>query len=254
MNEGLKLVIYISDPDTFDADLSNHLKENHHVIRGYLIKDREIYETYDNYFGQGRPLFRPENPYWGSFNALLEKLIPVMHERLIRGFHYSRMTDTEVEVMLAEGIRLSTLAFLEARLNSLVSAGILADHEIRKIIAESPFNTQLEHRQNMFWMVSARLPMDDCGVEPLLSTWGGEVASMHLTDPDLLGKLQTIGRPRMIEVAVPMSATNKAYSAVRAVVAAYALQHGWPSERDVFDFYVMRDLPCKAILQVYTHG
>lgn len=245
-------MIYTSDPDTFDAELLTHLKENHEVIRNYLIRDCEIYETYDNYYGPDRPLFRPENPYWGSFNALREKLIPVMHDRVIRGFHYTRMTDAEVEVMLAEGIRLSTPAFLEARLSSLASAGILADHEVKKIMFESPFNTQLEYRQNMFWMVSDRLPMDYCGVEPLLSTWGGEVASMHLTDPDLLDKLQTIGRARMIEVAVPMSATNKAYSAVCAVVAAYASQHGWPSERDAFDFYVLKDLPAKAILQIFT--
>jgi hypothetical protein len=47
---------------------------------------------------------------------------------------------------------------------------------------------------------------------------------------------------------------NKAYSAACAVVAAYALQHGWPSEEGVFDFYVMIDLPADAVLHVFTEG
>jgi hypothetical protein len=156
--------------------------------------------------------------------------------------------------MRAEGIRLSTPAFLESRLGSLVSAGILTINEVGEILKETPFKTQLDNRKNMFWMVSSRLPMDDGGVKPLLATWGGEVASMHLTDHDLLAKLQSIGRPRVIEVAAPLSATNKAYSATCAVVAAYALQHGWPSEEGMFDFYVMKDLPPDALLRIFTQS
>ncbi len=106
----------------------------------------------------------------------------------------------------------------------------------RSVCTTTPFKTQLDIRQNMFWMVSSRRPTDDNAVKPLLATWGGEVASMHLTDHQLLIKLQRIGRPRVIEVAAPLSATKHAYSSACAVVAAYALQHGWPSEEDVFDF------------------
>jgi len=94
--------------------------------------------------------------------------------------------------------------------------------------------------------------MDDCGVKPLLATWGGKVASMDLKDLELLAKLQSIGRPRMIEVAVPVSATKHTYDAACAVVAAYALQCGWPSEEGRFDFYVKKDLPADALLNVFT--
>lgn len=242
------------NPRTFDAELLFALRDNHILVRDYMIRDREIFETYDNYYGSDRPLSRPENTHWRPFQAFRESLISLMETRVVRGFHYTRMTDAEVEIMRAEGVRLSTPAFLETRLNSLVSAGSLTIDEVGKILAESPFKTQLDVRQNMFWMVSSRRPMDDGAVEPLLAAWGGEVASMHLTDHDLLAKLQAIGRPRMIEVAAPLSATNKAYSAACAVVAAYALQHGWPSEEGAFDFYVMKDLPANALLHVFTQG
>lgn len=240
------------NPKTFDDELLIALRDNHTLIRDYLIRDREIFETYDDYYGPDRPISRPDNPHCDPFQAFRERLIPLMETRIIRGFHYTRMTDVELEIMRADGIRLSTPSYLETRLDALVSADLLTIDEVGTILDQSPFKTQLDIRQNMFWMVSSRLSMDDGGVKPLLAAWGGEVASMHLTDHDLLAKLQSIGRPRMIEVAAPLSATNKTFSAVCAVVAAYALQYGWPSEEGVFDFYVKRDLPADVLLNVFT--
>ena len=241
-----------SNPMTFDLELLAALRDNRALIRDYLIRDREIFDAYDNYNGPDRPYLRPENPHSNLFQEFREWLIPLMENRVIRGFHYTRMTDAELEIMRAEGIRLSTPSYLETRLDALVSADLLTIDEVGTILDQSPFKTQLDIRQNKFWMVSSHLPMDDGGVKPLLAAWGGEVASMHLTDHDLLAKLQLIGRPRMIEVAAPLSATNKTYSAACAVVAAYALQYGWPSEDGVFDFYVKEDLPADALLNVFT--
>ena len=241
-----------SDPNTFDDELLAELRANHTLIQDYLIRNHEIFETYDNYYGPGRSLSRPDNAHWTRFQAFRDHLIPLMETRVIKGFHYTRITDAELEIMRAEGIRLSTPSYLEARLNALVSADLLTVDEAETILDQSPFKTQLDMRLNMFWMVSSRLPMDDSGVNPLLSTWGGEVASMHLSDHDILTKLQGIGRPRMIEIAAPLSATNKTYSAACAVVAAYALQHGWPSEKGVFDFFVQKNLPADALLNVLT--
>lgn len=245
-------VLDTSDPKTFDEELLVELRDHHGLIQDYLMREREIFETYDNYYGPGRPLFRPHNHFGSPFQAFRDSLIPLMETRAIRGFHYTRMTDEELEIMRADGISLSTPSYLEIRLNALVSADLLTFDEVQIILDQSPFKTQLDIRQNMFWMVSSRLPMEDEGVKPLLATWGGEVASMHLKDNDLLAKLQSIGRPRMIEVCAPLSATNKTYSAACGVIAAYALQHGWPSEDGVFDFYVTKDLPADALLDVFT--
>lgn len=245
-------MIDTSDPRTFDEELLAVLRDNHALIQNYLMRECEIFETYDNYYGAGRPPSRPDNHFWPPFQALRDDLIPLMETRVIRGFHYTRMTEAELEIMRADGIRLSTPSFLEARLNSFVSEGLLTIDEVQAILDQSPFKTQLEIRQNMFWMVSSRLPMEDYGVKPLLAAWGGEVASMHLKDNAIFAKLKSIGRPRMIEVGAPLSATNKTYSAACGVIGAYALQHGWPSEDGVFDFYVNRDLPADAILDVFT--
>lgn len=245
-------ILDTSDPATFDLELISILQGNHNLIQSYLKREQEIFEIYDNYYGPRRPKTRPNNVHWNQFHALLDEVTRLVEIRTIRGFHYTRMTDSEVKALLTSGIRLSTPKFLKQRLDSLIKEGHITHNESETILRESPFRTQLDIRQNMFWMVSSFLPADDNGVEPLLATWGGEVASMHLTDQRLLKKLREIGRPRIIEVAVPVSSTNKAYSAGKSVVSSYALLNGWPSEDPVFDFYSMNDLPENSILQLST--
>ncbi len=108
------------NPQTFDAELLIELRYNHALIRDYLLRDREIFETYDNYYGSGRPLFRPGNPHGPPFHALLESLISVIETKVIRGFHYTRITDAEVDIMRTKGIRISTRRFLK-RVSPLLS-------------------------------------------------------------------------------------------------------------------------------------
>jgi hypothetical protein len=70
-------------------------------------------------------------------------------------------------------------------------------------------------------MISHPLAIHDSGVEPLMSHWGGEFASMWMRDPGLLAQLATIGSARVIELAIPVAATNHSYSAGNAVVATF---------------------------------
>jgi hypothetical protein len=155
--------------------------------------------------------------------------------------------------MRAEGIRLSTPSHLETRLDALVSTDFLTISEAKIILDQKCIQAQLDSRENRFWMVSHRLPMDDGGVKLLLETWGGEeIASQFLENHKLLVKLQSIGRPRMIEVAVPLSITGATCSAASAAVATYARQNGWTSKEDSFDFCVKESLPSDTVLSVFT--
>jgi hypothetical protein len=51
-------------------------------------------------------------------------------------------------------------------------------------------------------MTSHPFAADDSGVELLLKWWGGEVVSMWRKDPSFLTPLETIGKGRIIEIAV----------------------------------------------------
>jgi len=203
--------------------------------------------------GPKRSLLRPNNPYAYSFLALTEYVGNEMWSRNIRAWHYTRLTNSELKLLQRDGIHLSTPQALRARLDALV-----ASEELSAQIADSLFDLsplqrgQLEIRTNRFWMASHPVTIDDGGVEPLMSHWGGEVASMWITEPSLLDPLSAIGKPCVLEVNVPLSLTQHCYPAGEAVVATYARSLGCISDNRGFSLYVSAPLPPSAVERVHS--
>lgn len=136
-----------------------------------------------------------------------------------------------------------------------MSAGSLTRDIAKALYAQSPFHSgQLKSRSDKFWMVSHPIAVDDGGVVPLMKHWGGEVASMWVEDDTLTSPLASIGKPLVIEVSVPMSATRHSYNGGRAVVATFARSRGSIPEKRAFDVYNFQHLPPGAILAVHTEG
>jgi hypothetical protein len=55
-------------------------------------------------------------------------------------------------------------------------------------------------------------------VKPLLENWGGESTYFWLENEGLKALVAKIGRPRILEVAIPIAKTRHGYSAGRAVI------------------------------------
>jgi hypothetical protein len=245
-------LIDVWDAQSFDPELTALLHDHLDVITAYVARDREIFLAHE--LGRSRSLMRPENVHAGAFIALQEAIGEAMDERTIRAWHYTRLTDAEVDLLRRDGIHLSTPQTLKTRFAVLVASGDLTTAQAEALFAASPFHTQLESRIDKFWMNSHPIAIDDGGVEPLMAHWGGEVASMHMQDEAQLAPLAAIGRPRILEVAVPLSSTNHAFSAGCAVVATYGRAHGAHPEKKDFDLYVHEPLPASALLAVHTQG
>ena len=103
-------------------------------------------------------------------------------------------------------------------------------------------------------MTSHPEPVDDPGVRELLGRWGGEVAYAGLESGTLLDHLQTIGKPRVLEIAVPLARTGWAPCAGRAVIAAFSHALGCRSESRKFDLSVEVPLGPAAVLRVQSKG
>jgi hypothetical protein len=59
-------------------------------------------------------------------------------------------------------------------------------------------------------------------VKLLLENWGGESTYFWLENEGLKALVAKIGRPRILEVAIPIAKTRHGYSAGRAVIGAFA--------------------------------
>ena len=245
-------LIDVWDAKTFDPELTAGLHDQVDVITAYVARDREIFLAHE--LGRSRSLMRPENAHAGAFIALKEAMGEAMQDRTIRAWHYTRLTDAEVELAGRDGIHLSTPQTLRTRFAALVASGDLTSAHAEALYAASPFHEQLKSRSDKFWMTSHPTAIDDGGVEPLMDHWGGEVASMWMKDEALLAPLATIGQPRILEMAVPLALTNHAFSAACAVVATYGRAHGAHPEKKAFDLYVNQPLPPSALLAVHSQG
>jgi hypothetical protein len=137
------------------------------------------------------------------------------------------LTDAEVEGMRTTGINLSSLDAIRQRLDVQIAARDSAD-TADALYAASPFHhpEQIGLRSDKFWMMSHPVEIGDGRVTLLLGNWGGEAAYVWLNDAQLKTAVASIGKTRVIEVAVPLDATNRRYLAGKAVVATFARSLG----------------------------
>lgn len=237
---------------TFDQDLLTLLQAHGDVLRDYELTSRKNYE--DQQAADGWVPLKG-NPFATDRMYVLEQIImPAMEPRTIRAWHYTRLTDAEADLLRANGIHMSDVTGVRCRLDAQVAAGAINADVANVIYSKSPFHAQSDVRSGKFWMVSHPYPTTHGGVELLLQHWGGEGVYFCLKDPAHIELVQGIGRPRVIEVAVPLSVTPSAYSAAKAVVATYVTSLGGEPDWPAFDLYTTNALGTDAILDIHTEG
>ncbi len=240
------------DVETFDSELLEILSGQSELIVDYMTTSRRLRAEREASDHRG-PV--PTNPHGGAFVALKEDLEAVMKPHSIRAWHYTRLTDGEVETLRQGGVHLSTLQTIRRRFDAQVAAGGFSAEVADALFAASPFQgDQRQSRSNKFWMVSHPAPITDGGVELLLSNWGGEAAYFWLRDPVIEAIVAGLGKPRVVELAVPLAWTAHSFSAGEAVIAAYGRKLGCRWEENAFDLYTTRALPAEAVLAVHAEG
>jgi hypothetical protein len=77
---------------------------------------------------------------------------------------------------------------------------------------------------------------------------------MWVRNETLTAALERLGRPRIIELAVPVTLADRSFYAARAVIAAFARSRGGIPGKFAFDLRVSSPLPPAAVLDVHTEG
>lgn len=246
------MIIDVWNIDTFDDALRSDLDAHAELIRDYYLTSKRLWLERE---ASDHTMPYPENPHAGEFIWVTKHIMTLMEERTIRAWHYTRMTDDEVAVLRLDGIYLSTLATIRTRFAAQVKGGTFSQEIADRLLVDSPFHSeQLGSRSNKFWMVSHPVEIDDGGVELLLESWGGESAYFWQRDPELQALLRRIGRPRVLEIAMPLAHSRHGYSGAEAVMATYGRTIGCRPDKRAFDLYTHHPLPAGHILAVHSEG
>jgi hypothetical protein len=245
-------VIDVWNVDTFDDELRGDLEAHADIIRDYMLTSRRQWlerEASDH----TKP--HPENPYAGEFIGVKDHILQLMKARTIRAWHYARMTDTEIDALRQGGIYPSNLDNIRSRLAAQVAAGTFSHEVADRLFSDSPYQSdQRGSRSNKFWMVSHPVDIEDGGVKLLLESWGGEAVYFWQRDEALQDLLKQIGRPRVLEIAMPLIHSRHSYSAAEAVVATYGRMLGCRPDKHAFDLYTRQPLGPEHILRVHSEG
>ncbi|MCW1432153.1 hypothetical protein [Novosphingobium sp. JCM 18896] len=245
-------LIDVWNVETFDPELRGDLDAHAELFHDYFVTSRRQWLEREASDHTG-PC--PRNPHAGEFIWVTEHIMGLMEKRTIRAWHYTRMTDAEIDSIRKTGIYLSTLNTIRERFDRQVAVGTFAQDIADRLFADSPFqHEQLGSRSDKFWMVSHPLEIEDSGVELLLESWGGESAYFWQRDPALQALLKTIGRPRVLEIAMPLIHSRHAYSAAESVVATYARTLDCRPDKEAFDLYTHQPLTADHLLAVHSDG
>lgn len=245
-------LIDVWDIETFDPPMRELLAGHADLLSAYHATAREnliLRELSD------RTSPYPTNPFAEPYSDLTDIVAAAMADRSIRGWHYTRLTDAEVDRLRERGVGLSNIAAIRARLDAQVEAGAFTAETADALHAASPFlRGQNRNRSGQFWMVSHPRDVESPDVNLLLGSWGGEGVYFWLADPAHKALVASLGRARVIEIAAPLAATQHADLAAKAVMATYSRSLGSRPASNAFDLYVTEPLPASAVLAVHTEA
>lgn len=243
-------IISTGDPGTFDPALREFFKESTDLIISYHERDAEL--EADRRAG-GMKYLTERNPSGDAYMRFREQLTELFEARTVRCWHYTRLTDDEIADIRAHGVAPGSIASMEARVARQVEAGRLSAAEQAAIIAGSPLrNTeQAQIRVGQFWVTDrAQHPSDD-GVELLLGHWGGEVVYFWLQDDALIERLQGLGTPVVLELAVPVALTKHALSFAESALSSILVALGYRPQVRGIDAYLTKPLGPEGIVAVH---
>ena len=244
--------IDVWDVETYDPDLRTLLDHNAELIASYRHTGRRMWLEREAQTRRGPML---ANPHGAAYFELCERLGGWMEARTIRAWHYTRLTDGEVTWLLQNGLQPMTLPLIRTRLDRLVAAGEINPSLADDLYAASPYHQdELGSRGGKIWLTTTPHPIDDYGVSGLLSDWGGESISFNHHEGPMKERLQQIGCPRILEIALPLAATTRAYSVAGAVLEVYAYAIGCERSGGVCDLVAVEPLGPESILAVHTAG
>lgn len=195
---------------------------------------------------------RPANPYSGARQAFLDELRAEFFGGVaLRGFHCTRLTDSEVAAIRSEGMTPPNAVMLRRRIEALRDAGLITANVASKLIERNDADSR--SRAGLVYFVFTRAPLrSESGVGSLLRFWGGEALySRHDLDSETGPVLASIGSPRIVEASLPVSTISDGFLDGVMVQQFLAARGADTMGRD-FESRTDRPIPSSSIRRVIS--
>lgn len=222
--------IATDDPATWPPAITSALQEALPALRGYqnyrARLDAEREADPNNIMWRVDPLRNP-------FKAAREDLAALIDEHIadasFLAWHCTRLCDDEIAAVKTDGMFLLSPETFNARVQRRVDADDITPYVAERLRGAN--QAASEHRANQLWFVLTRKPLGTSGVRDLLGYWGGEALyGNHDRDPEVGPVLKALGKPCIVEMAVPHDAIRTYGSIGLNIVRTFELGHGLRDE------------------------
>jgi len=148
-----------------------------------------------------------------------------LNDCCLLGFHCTRYHESEIAIVKEHGLKPLSEELAYGRVERLQEIGVIPPQIASRLLSENAVNNKHGDRLGRLCFIFSRSILRHEGdVLRLLSYWGGEALYWaHENDPEVAPVLKSIGRPCIIQAAVPIATLNT-YSSVGEKVISVFLQ------------------------------
>jgi hypothetical protein len=143
------------------------------------------------------------------------------------GWHCTRLTNAEIDNIVASGMDLPNLAMLTRRIDAVTEDGLISTAVSNRLKSENQAHES--NRAGMVWFCffPPRLAGQG-GIGRFFRHWGGEALyNTHEDDPNMSPILRSIGTPAIVEAEVPISALAPHSSLDMKVARRFLISRGY---------------------------
>ena len=217
--------IAIDDPFTWPPTITAALQEALPALQSYqklrVRFDAEREANPDNIMWRINP---PINPFRAAREDLAAEIEEQIADLAIMAWHCTRLCPDEIAAVRTDGMFLLSPETFNARVQRRVDAGDITLGVAQRLRGAN--QAADEHRINQLWFVLTRKPLGTSGVRDLLGYWGGEALYRgHDRDPETGPVLKALGRPCIVELAVPHDAIRSYGRLGLNIIRTFELAH-----------------------------
>lgn len=221
----------LEDEETWPPGVLNFLANSHDLFLNWELRNE----------------YRVTSKEYDSASCRLRDILSTNY--VFRGYHCTRLTDSEIQHIRANGMQLPNKELLHKRIDSIKQEGLInslcCEHLKNINQADEP------SRAGRIWFCFFPPYRDGQGLERLFRSWGGEALyNSHESDPVYGPILKRIGTPCIIEAYVPIISLPRYDGLEDKVVRRYLVNRGLKTAEGLDESCAEQPIPSQNIFRI----